>query len=75
MAAVTQQMEEKIWDAAMDMAQRYVRVYRDTLLSDSQITAAMTADALSTGFSLEDSSEIAEIGFTYLERNHHALNP
>jgi hypothetical protein len=35
----------------------------------------MTADALSGGFSLEDSSETVEIGFTYLERNHHALNP
>lgn len=75
MAAVTQQIEERICDAAMIMAHRYVSAYRDTLLTDSQIVAAMTADALSAGFSLEDSSEIAEIGFTSLKRNHHALNP
>ena len=77
MAAVTHQIqiEEKIWDAAMVMAHRYVIAYRETLLTDSQIIVAMTADALSGGFSLGDSSEIAEIGFTSLERNHHALNP
>jgi hypothetical protein len=73
--AVRQLIEEKISNAAMVMAHRYVSAYRETLLTDSQIVAAMTADALSGGFSLEDSSEIAEIGFTYLERNHHALNP
>jgi hypothetical protein len=75
MAAVTQQIEEKIWDAAMDMAHRYVSAYRETLMTDSQIVAAITSDALSGGFSLEDSSEIAQIGFAFLERNHHALNP
>jgi hypothetical protein len=75
MAAVIQQVEEKNWDAAMVMAHRYVIAYRETLLTDSEIVAAMTDDALSGGFSLEDSSEIAEIGFTYLQRNYHALNP
>lgn len=75
MMTVTQQIEGTMWDAAMDMAQRYVSAYRETLLTDSQIVAAMRSDALSGGFSPEDSSEIAEIGFTYLERNHHALNP
>jgi hypothetical protein len=75
MITVTQQIEEKIWDAAMVMAHRYVSAYRETLLTDSQIVAAMMSDALTGGFSTEDSSEIAEIGFTYLERNHHALNP
>jgi hypothetical protein len=75
MATVTQQTKEKIWDAAMGMAHRYLSAYRETLLTDSQIVAAMTADALSGGFSLEDSSEIAEIGFTSLERNYHVLNP
>jgi hypothetical protein len=75
MVNVTQQTEEKIWDAAMVMAHRYVSAYRETLLTDSQIVTAMTADTLSGGFSLEESSEIAGIGFTYLERNHHALNP
>jgi hypothetical protein len=75
MATVTQQAKEKIWDAAMSMAHRYLSAYRETLLTDSQIVAAMTADALSGGFSLEDSSEIAEIGFTSLERNYHVLNP
>jgi hypothetical protein len=73
--AIRQLIEEKISNAAMVMAHRYVSAYRETLLTDSQIVAAMTADALSGGFSLEGSSEIAEIGFTYLERNHHALNP
>jgi hypothetical protein len=75
MAAGTQQTEEKIWDAAMIMAQRYVIAYKETLLTDSQIVVAMTADAFSGGFSLDDSSEIAGIGFTHLERNYHALNP
>jgi hypothetical protein len=75
MAAAIQQVEEKTWDAAMVMAHRYVIAYRETLLTDSEIVAAMTADALSGGFSLEDSSEIAGIGFAYLERNYHALNP
>ncbi|MGC1619331.1 MAG: hypothetical protein WA765_12655 [Candidatus Acidiferrum sp.] len=75
MDAITQQVEAQIWDAAMVMAHRYVSAYRETLLTDSQIIAAMTADALSGGFSSEESSEIAEIGFTHLERNHHALNP
>jgi hypothetical protein len=75
MITVTEQMEDKIWDAAMVMAHRYVSAYRETLLTDPEIVAAMTADTLSVGFSLEDSSEIAGIGFTYLERNHHALNP
>jgi hypothetical protein len=75
MAAVSQQIEEMIWNAAMVMARRYLSAYRETLLTDSQIVTAMTADALSGGFSPEDSCEIAEVGFTYLERNHHALNP
>jgi hypothetical protein len=75
MAGFTQQIEEKIWDAAMVMAHRYVSAYRETLLTDSQIVAAMTADALSGGFSPEDSCEIAGLGFTSLEQNHHALNP
>ena len=75
MTMVAGQIEGKIWNAAMDMAHRYVSAYRETLLTDSQIVAAMMSDTLSEGFSPEDSSEIAEIGFTYLERNHHALNP
>jgi hypothetical protein len=75
MAAIAPQIEEKIWDAAMVMAQRYVIAYRETLLTDSQIVAGMTADAFSGGFSLDQSSEIAGIGFMYLERNYHALNP
>lgn len=75
MVAVTQQMEEKIWDVAMVMAHRYVSAYRETLMTDSQIVAAMRADALSGGFSPEEASGIAEIGFTYIKRNHHALNP
>jgi hypothetical protein len=75
MVAATQQMEEKLSNTAMGMAHRYVSAYRDTLLTDSQIVAAMKSDALSGGFSEEDSSEIAEIAFTYLEHNHHALNP
>ena len=75
MAVVKQQIEEKIWDAAIAIAHRYVIAYRETLLTDSQIVAAMSADARSGGFSFEDSSEIAGIGFTYLERNYHALNP
>jgi hypothetical protein len=45
-SAVTQQIEEKIWNAGMVMAQRFVSAYRDTLLTDSQIVAAMTTDAL-----------------------------
>jgi hypothetical protein len=75
MVATTQQIEEKLSNTAMGMAHRYVSAYRDTLLTDSQVVAAMTSDALSGGFSEEDSSEIAEIAFTYLEHNHHALNP
>ena len=75
MAAVPQQIEEKIWNTAMGMSHRYISAYRDTLLTDSQIVAAMTSDALSGGFSEEDSYEIAELAFTYLEHNHHALNP
>jgi hypothetical protein len=75
MVAATQQIEEKLSNTAMGMAHRYVSAYRDTLLTDSQIVAAMTSDALSGGFSEEDSSEIAEIAFTYLEHHHHALNP
>jgi len=70
-----QTIEATIWDAAVNMAQRYVSAYRETLLTDSQIVAAMTADARSSVFSAEDSSEIAACGFRYLERNHHALNP
>jgi hypothetical protein len=69
-----QQTQATIWEAGMDMARRYVSAYRETLLTDSQIVAAMTADARSSGFSVEDSSEIAECGFEYLERNHQALN-
>jgi hypothetical protein len=46
MVAATQQMEEKISNTAMGMAHRYVSAYRDTLLTDSQIVAAMTSDAL-----------------------------
>lgn len=76
MAPVTQQeMETTLWDAAMNMAHRYVSAYRETLLTDFQIVAAMTADARSGGFSAEDSAEIAECGFKLLERNHHPLNP
>jgi hypothetical protein len=76
MAASTQQtIEATIWDAAVNMAHRYVSAYRGTLLTDSQIVAAMTADARSSVFSVEDSAEIAVCGFRYLERNHHALNP
>jgi hypothetical protein len=47
---VTQQTEEKIWDAAMVMAHRYVSAYRETLLTDSQIVTAMTADTLRAVF-------------------------
>jgi hypothetical protein len=75
MVAAIQQIEEKLSNTAMGMAHRYVSAYRDTLLTDSQIVAAMTSDALSGGFTQEDSYEIAEIAFTYLEHNHHALNP
>jgi len=76
MVAATQQtIEARIWDAAVNMAHRYVSAYRETLLTDSQIVAAMTADARSSVFSAEDSAEIAVCGFRYLERNHHALNP
>jgi hypothetical protein len=75
MVEATQQIEEKLSNTAMGMAHRYASAYRDTLLTDSQIVAAMTSDALSGGFSEEDSSVIAEIAFTYLEHNHHALNP
>ena len=75
MAIAAQQIEAKIWNTAMGMAHRYVSAYRDTLLTDSQIVAAMTSDALSGGFSEEDSYEIAKIAFTYLQHNHHALNP
>jgi hypothetical protein len=76
MVAGTQQtIEAAIWDAAVDMAHRYVSAYREILLTDSQIVAAMTADARSSVFSAEDSAKIAMCGFMYLERNHHALNP
>ena len=76
MVAGTQQtIEATIWDAALNMAHRYVSAYRETLLTDSQIVAAMTADARSSVFSAEDSAEIAVCGFRYLERNHRALPP
>jgi hypothetical protein len=74
-ANTQQQTEATICEAGMDMARRYVGAYRETLLTDPQIVAAMTADARSSGFSVEHSSEIAECGFQYLEQNHHALNP
>jgi hypothetical protein len=52
MVAGTQQtIEATIWNAAVDMAHRYVSAYRETLLTDSQIVAAMTADARSSVFS------------------------
>jgi hypothetical protein len=71
----TQQTSEAtIWDAAVNMAHRYVSAYRDTLLTDSQIVAATTTDARSSVFSAEDSAEIA-VCFRYLQRNHHPLNP
>jgi hypothetical protein len=76
MTAVTQhEVAATVRDAAMNMAHRYVSAYRETLLTNSQIVAAMTADARSSGFSVEDSAEIAECGFKHLERNHHPLNP
>lgn len=76
MVSGTQQtIDATIWDAGVDIARRYVSAYRGTLLTDSQIVAAMTADARSSVFSAEDSAEIAVCGFRYLERNHHALNP
>jgi hypothetical protein len=70
-----QTIKATIRDAAMNMAHRYVSAFRETLLTDSQIVAAMTADARSSVFSAEDSAEIAMRGFRYLERNHHLLNP
>jgi hypothetical protein len=76
MVSGTQQtIEATIRDAAVDMAHRYASAYRETLLTDSEIVAAMTADARSSVFSAEDSAEIAVCGFRYLERNHHPLNP
>jgi hypothetical protein len=59
----------------VNMAHRYVSAYRETLLTHSQIVAAMTADARSSVFSVEDSAEIAGCGFRYLERNRRPLNP
>jgi hypothetical protein len=75
-AAGTQQtIDATIWNAAVDMALRYVSAYRETLFTDSQIIAAVTADARSSVFSAADSAEIAACGFRYLERNHRPLNP
>ena len=74
MAAVTQQeIEATVRDAATNMAHRYVSAYRETLLTNSQIVAAMTADARSSGFSVEYSAEMAECVFKHLEQNHHPL--
>jgi hypothetical protein len=70
-----QEIATTLWDAAMNMAHRYVSAYRDTLLTDFQIVAAMTADARCGDFSAEDSAEIAECAFSHLERNHHPLDP
>ena len=76
MAAVTHpEIETTLWNAAMNMAHRYASAYRETLLTDFQIVAAMTADALSGGFSAKDSAEIAECAFRHLEQNHHPLDP
>jgi len=75
MAIATQKMVGTILDVAIELANRYASAYRETLLTDAEIVAALTAEAGLMGFSAGDSREIAECGFHFLEQNHHALNP
>lgn len=65
-------IETTVWNAAIDAAQKYLRPYRLRSLTNSQIVAAMTTDAR-VSFSEEQSAEVAEAGFKYLERNHYTM--
>jgi len=62
-----------VWNAGIDAAHKYLKAYRETSLTNPQIVAGMTADALAVGYSPEESSEVAECGFKFLERNHYTM--
>ena len=62
-----------VWKAGIDAAHKYLKAYREPSLTNSQIVAAITADALALRYSPEESAEVAESGFKFLERNHYTM--
>jgi hypothetical protein len=56
-----------VWNAGIDAARKFLKTYRGASSTNSQIVAAMTADARAIGFSEMESAEVAECGLCCLK--------
>lgn len=70
---MTTETKTSVWNAGIDAAHKYLRAYRETQFTNTEIQDRMTDDAKALGFSEEEAAEVAECGFKYLVRNHWTM--